>query len=43
MDTKENEFLVRNMSLRLGTTPAKHVLLAHVNLSLGWKIHQGLK
>jgi len=43
MDTIGNEFLIRNMVLGPVTTPATHILLAHVNLSPGLNTHQGLK
>ena len=43
MDTKGNEFLIRNIVFGPVTTPAKHVFLVHINLSGGLNIHQGLK
>jgi len=40
----EREFiLIGNMVFGLVPTPAKHVLLVHINMSLGLNIHQGLK
>ena len=40
---ERKRILIRNMVLGLVPTPAKHVLLVHINISLGQNIHQGLK
>ena len=40
---QKKQIPIRNMVFGLVSTPAKHILLVHINMSQGLNIHQGLK